>query len=82
MDVTIKNIKMDIFREFKAEAVRRGLKVGEAANEAFLRWSRGRRFHKDITRLKRAVKHIDATRTPSHNWSASEEIRRRRKARR
>jgi hypothetical protein len=36
--VSIKGVDEKIFREFKAEAVREGLKIGQALNFAMLAW--------------------------------------------
>jgi len=77
MDVTIKNVSEDVFRIFKAEAVKKGLRLGDAVNEAFESWARSKRLKKlkDSSRIKRAIEHMDATRTPSGAWSGVREIR-------
>lgn len=77
MDITIKNVRDDIFRIFKAEAVKKGLRLGEAVNEAFESWARSKRLRKlkDSSRIKRAIEHMDLTRTPSEDWSGVREIR-------
>ncbi len=38
MQLSVKNIKDDVFREFKAESVREGLKVGESLTLAMKLW--------------------------------------------
>jgi hypothetical protein len=38
MQASIKDVDEKIFREFKAEAVREGLKIGQALNFAMLAW--------------------------------------------
>ena len=38
MQVSIKNIEENVFREFKAESVREGLKVGNALTLAMKSW--------------------------------------------
>jgi hypothetical protein len=75
--ILLKKIDKNIFRRFKAEAIREGLTVSEAAQEALEQWTRSKRFRKikDVSRMKKAAEHMDATRTPSGDWSAVEEIR-------
>lgn len=36
--ITIKNIDEKLYQEFKAEAIRRGLRVSDAINEAMREW--------------------------------------------
>ena len=38
MQLSVKNVKDEIFREFKAESVREGLKVGESLTLAMKLW--------------------------------------------
>ena len=38
MQLSIKNVEQEIFREFKAESVRDGLEVGESLNMAMKLW--------------------------------------------
>lgn len=83
----IKDVDEDAFRNLKAEAVRAGLKVGEAASQAFRFWvqQRGRQRVKDMDRLRRAVKIMDTNRAKlpfDKGWSSVEVIRRWRELRR
>lgn len=76
-DVLLKKVDEGVFRLFKAEAVKEGVNVGEAAEKAFVQWIKSRRLQKvkERDRMKRAVEHIDAARTASGKWSAVKEIR-------
>jgi negative regulator of sigma E activity len=77
-NVLIKKMDEHVFRRFKAEAIREGLTVSKAAQEALEQWTRSRRLKgiKDVSRMRRAAEHMDATRTPSGDWDAVREIRR------
>ena len=78
MGVTIKELDENVFRNFKAEAIRRGLKIGEATAEAFRLWILFKRQGRvrDRTRMSRAAKHMDELRKKSpEGWSGVEEIR-------
>lgn len=46
MTTTIRNVNKKIFAEFKAEATREGLSVGEALNMAILAWLERRKKKK------------------------------------
>jgi len=79
MSVTIKEIDENVFRNFKAEAIRHGLKLGEAAAEAFRLWMLFKRYGRvrDKARMLRAARHMDELREKSaEGWSGAEEIRR------
>ena len=41
--ITIKNINEKLYQEFKAEAVRRGMRISDAINEAIAEWIRKRK---------------------------------------
>lgn len=42
MQVSIKNVEEDVFRDFKAESVREGLKIGKALTLAMKVWLESR----------------------------------------
>ncbi|KXA99943.1 hypothetical protein AKJ42_02080 [candidate division MSBL1 archaeon SCGC-AAA261C02] len=78
MSVTIKDVDENVYKNFKAEAVRRGLKVSEAATEAFRFWAslKKPRRVRNWSRIKKASKDIDRLREKSESeWSGTEEIR-------
>jgi len=78
MSVSIKDIDEDAFRNFKAEAVRMGLKIGDAATEAFRMWVASKRQTRirDRGRMIEAARDMDELRTSSgKGWSGAEEIR-------
>ncbi len=77
-DVLLKNVDEGIFRLFKAEAVKEGANIGEAAEKAFAQWIKSRKLQKvkERDRMKRAIEHMDTARTTSGRWSAAKEIRR------
>ncbi len=84
MTVTIKDVDENSYRNFKAEAARRGMKISEAATEAFRLWTNFKRFKriKNRSRIKKAAEDIDELREKSEKtWSGSEEIRKWREAR-
>jgi len=77
MSVTIKDVDNNVFRNFKAEAIRHGLKLGEAASEAFRLWIIFKRFGKvrDKDRMLNAAKDMDELRKKSlKGWSGVKEI--------
>ena len=85
--VVIKDVDAVAYRNFKGEAAKLGLKVGEAASEAFRLWGhRGAlQMLKDRSRMEHAAKIIDGIRTnlePIEDWNAVEEIRKWRDSRR
>lgn len=76
--MTIKEIDENVFRNFKAEAIRHGLKVGEATTEAFRLWVLFKKYGRvrNRARMLRAAKHMDELRRKSEGrWSGTEEIR-------
>lgn len=81
--VTIKKLDEDAYRLLKAEASRKGMNIGEAASEAFKKWVRSQKAKraKDKLGMRKAIEHMDSTRTSSGEWSATEEIRRWRESR-
>jgi len=79
--VVIKDVDEEAFRNLKGEAVKAGLKVGEAASQAFRLWVQQRYLQriKDIDRLRRAAEVMDRNRlglTELKDWSSVEVIRR------
>jgi len=44
--ITIKNINEKLYQEFKAEAVRRGMRISDAINEAIAEWIRKRKYER------------------------------------
>ena len=85
--VVIKDVDEEAFRNLKGEAVKAGLKVGEAASQAFRLWVQQRYLQriKDIDRLRRAAEVMDRNRlrlTELKDWSSVEVIRRWRELRR
>lgn len=78
LGVTIKELDENVFRNFKAEAVRRGFKISEAATEAFRLWILFKKYGRvrDQTRMSRAAKYMDELRQKSaKRWSGVKEIR-------
>jgi hypothetical protein len=78
MSVTIKGLDRNVFRNFKAEAVRHGLKLSEAASEAFSLWVASKRLGKvkDRERMTRAARDMDTlSKKSARGWSGTEEIR-------
>ena len=85
--VVIKDVEKNAFRSLKGEAAKSGLKIGEAASQAFKMWVQQRTLQKlrDIERMRKAARIIDENRaklTPLKEWSGVEEIRRWRDLRR
>jgi len=85
--VVIKDVDEKAFRNLKGEAARAGLKLGEAASQAFRLWIQQRNIQrvKDIDSLKRAAEVMDRNRsklTTREDWSTVEVIRRWRELRR
>lgn len=82
--VTIKEIDDDVFRNFKAEAIRHGLKIGDAATDAFRLWVLFKKYGlvRDRARMERAMRRIDELRKKSaKGWSGVKEIRKWRESR-
>jgi hypothetical protein len=79
MSVSIKDVDENAFRNLKAEAVRAGVKVGEAATEAFRMWVASKRQSrvKDRGRMLESARDMDQLRGEGGKmWSGVEEIRR------
>ncbi len=78
MSISIKDMDENTFRNLKAEAVRRGIKISDAATEAFRLWVALKRQDKvrDQERMKNAAKDIDALRSEGETvWSGATEVR-------
>ncbi len=85
MSVSIKDVDESTFRNLRAEAVRRGIKVGDAATEAFRMWVASKRQSKlrDKERMLEAAKDMDELRVEHREeWSGVAEIRKWRDQRR
>jgi NAD(P)H-dependent flavin oxidoreductase YrpB (nitropropane dioxygenase family) len=59
--VVIKDVDENAFRMLKAEAIKKGIKVGQAASQAFKLWVQEYELKplKDVKRLKEAVKAVE-----------------------
>lgn len=53
MDVTIRNVNADFWRDFKATAIKEGLAVGEAINLAL------KKFMTETVEKKKTKKHVE-----------------------
>jgi len=79
MSISIKDMDENAFRNLKAEAVRRGIKISDAATEAFRLWVALKRQDKvrDEERMRRAAEDIDSLRSGGvSGWSGVAEVRR------
>jgi hypothetical protein len=79
MSVSIKDLDEDAYRNLKAEAVRSGMKVSDAATEAFRQWVASKRQtrHRDEQRMRNAAADMDVLRNMgAEDWSGAKEIRR------
>lgn len=77
--MTIKEMDENVFRNFKAEAIRHGLKIGEATTEALRLWMLFKKYGRvrDKARMLKAARDMDRLRVKSkRGWSGAEEIRR------
>jgi hypothetical protein len=78
--IVIKDVDEDAFRNLKGEAAKAGVKVGDAASQAFRLWVQGRSLRrlKDVDRLRRAAALMDRNRSrlsERDDWSTVEVIR-------
>lgn len=78
--VVIKDVDEEAFRRLKAEAVRRGIKIGQAASQAFRLWVQEAELKplKDFSHLREAAAAIEESRLklkPIEGWSSIEVIR-------
>jgi len=77
--VSIRGVDGDAFRNLKAEAIRMGVRVGDAATEAFRMWvaSKRRSRARDRERMIEAARDMDRLRAETgEGWSGVAEIRR------
>jgi hypothetical protein len=80
VSVVVKDVDENAFRRLKAEAVRRGLKIGQAASQAFRLWVQELEMKplKDLDSLKEAAEAIEKGRLQLQTiegWSSVEVIR-------
>lgn len=85
--IVIRDADEETFRNLKSEAMKAGLKVGEAASQAFRLWVQQRRLQRvrDIDRLRKAAEVMDWNRAKlmqREDWSGVEVIRKWRELRR
>ena len=76
--MTVKEMDENVFRNFKAEAIRHGLKIGEATTEAFRLWILFKKYGRvrNRARMLRAAREMNRLRGKSKGgWSGTEEIR-------
>jgi len=79
MSVSIKDLDENAYRNLKAEAIRSGMRVSDAATEAFRQWVASKRqtHQRDVERMRNAAKDMDELRQSNRiEWSGVEEIRR------
>jgi len=79
VSVSIKDVDENAFRNLKAEAARLGVRVGEAATEAFRMWVASKRQvrMRDRETMLKAVRDMDQLRAEQkEGWSGVAEIRR------
>ena len=84
--IVIKDVDDDAYRSLKGEAMRSGMKVGEAASQSFRHWVQQRRLRRvrDVDRQRRAAEIMDRNRSrtaPRGDWSSVDVIRAWREAR-
>jgi hypothetical protein len=84
--IVIKDVEDDAYRSLKGEAMRSGMKVGEAASQSFRSWVQQRRLRRvrDTDRQRRAAEIMDRNRSrtaPRSDWSSVDVIRAWREAR-
>ncbi|MEM3072737.1 MAG: hypothetical protein QW172_04700 [Candidatus Bathyarchaeia archaeon] len=78
--VVIKDVDEGAFRRLKAEAVKKGIKVGQAASQAFRLWAQESELKplKDLNRLRSAAEAIENARLKLKmikEWSSVDVIR-------
>jgi hypothetical protein len=86
-NIVIKDVDETAYRHLKGEAVKAGLKVGDAATQAFRLWVQQRTLRRvrDRESMLKAAKATDQRRERIgmvKGWSSTEEIRRWRELRR
>ena len=79
MDVSIKGVEERAFRSLRSEAIKRGIKVGDATTDAFRMWvaSKSQVRLREKERMMKAADDMDRIRAQGGtNWSGVDEIRR------
>ena len=79
-NIVIKDVDEAVYRSLKGEAVKAGMKVGEAASQAFRLWVQQRSLGRvrDRDRMRRAAARTDEMRRkigPVEGWNGTEVIR-------
>ncbi len=79
-NIVIKDVDQASYRNLKGEAVKAGMKVGQAASQAFRLWvqQRSLRRLRDRDKMQKAAARIDEMRRrigPVEGWSSTEVIR-------
>ena len=59
MGISVRGVNVQVFREFKAEAVRDGLSVGEAVTHALRQWLESRRKRHAVKKSLLDLKPVD-----------------------
>jgi len=79
-NIVIKDVDEAAYRNLKGEAVKAGLKVGEAASQAFRLWVQQRSLGRirDTEKMRKAAERMDQLRKEIgrvEGWSSTEVIR-------
>jgi hypothetical protein len=79
-NIVIKDVDEAVYRNLKGEAVKAGMKVGEAASQAFRLWVQQRSLGRvrDQERMRRAAARTDEMRRKigrAKGWDSTEVIR-------
>ena len=79
-NIVIKDVDETVYRNLKGEAVKAGMKVGEAASQAFRLWVQQRSLGRvrDRDRMRRAAARTDEMRRKIghvEGWNSTEVIR-------
>jgi len=85
-NIVIKDVDDEAFKSLKGEAMRSGMKVGEAASQSFKFWVQQRRLRRvrDADQQRKAAEIMDRNRsrtTPCGDWSSVDVVRSWREAR-
>ncbi len=86
-NIVIKDVDEAAYRNLRGEAIKAGLKVGEAASQAFRLWVQQRALGRvrDLDKMRRAAERMDQMRKEIgrvEGWSSTEVIREWRERRR
>ena len=79
-NIVIKDVDEAAYRNLRGEAVKAGLKVGEAASQAFRLWVQQRSLGRirDTEKMRKAAERMDQLRKEigrAEGWSSTEVIR-------